>query len=258
MKQFLLGIIAVATISQTTQAVETAGYFRAWQGFTKAGMNQAQFLSELPQFMKDTVQIYRERALNNYLVVIPPANRPAYVPDELALVALNNKETYDSIRATPEGQAYSARHWDVFNKDISKSSTPEAMPEALVNNKAYNIIGENINWARGATYVFIGTKKSAFSTGSFLKELYSHVALAKKVMLPKGLRGYVIIANENYEVAYLNWESKEAHDSAGQSEDGKGVFADANRIMDVLMYQQALPFNAGDAVSPDKAYSTLQ
>ena len=257
MKQFLLGMIMTVLAAQT-QAVETAGYFRAWQGFTKAGMTSTQFIGELPAFMKDTVNIYRERALNNYIVVIPPVVNPAYVPDELALVALNTKENYDAIRATPEGQAYSARHWDVFNKDISKSATPSPLPAALAHNQAYDVIGEQINWARGVTYVFIGTKKSAFTAEQFLKELYNHVALAKKVMLPKGLRGYIIIANENYEVAYLNWDSKAAHDSAGQSEDGKGVFADANRIMDMLMYQEAVPFNAGSPVTSDKAYSTMQ
>lgn len=52
--------------------------------------------------------------------------------------------------------------------------------------------------------------------------------------------GYIIIGNENYEIAYLNWESKLAHELASQSPDGIAVFADAKEIMDVFMYQEAL------------------
>jgi hypothetical protein len=261
MKQLLLGIIAVMGLATETKAVESAGYFRAWQGFAKPGLTSEQFLAELPSFMKETVELYRERALNNYIVVLPPQNKPAYIPDELALVALNSKENYDAIRATPEGQAYSARHWDVFNKENSKSATPvdygATKPSALEHNQAYDMVGAPINWARGVTYVFIGTKKAGLSSKYFLQELQKHVELAKEVMAPKGLLGYIVISNELYEIAYINWESKEAHDSAGQSESGQGVFADAKRIMDVLMYQEAVPFAAGAPVELNKAYSTI-
>src|SRR5688572_13444607 len=96
----------------SAQSVDIANYYRVWQGFQKSEMTNAEFLNVLSSFMKATVDLYKSKALNNYIVIIPPAVKPSFVPDELALVALSSKEDYDLIRSTPEGQAYSARHWD--------------------------------------------------------------------------------------------------------------------------------------------------
>lgn len=264
MRFFLQGFLLMTLIGTalSVQAVETAGYFRIWQGFSKPTLTSEQFLNELPSFMRETVELYRERALNNYIVVIPPANKPAFIPDELALVALNSKENYDAIRSTPAGQAYSNRHWDVFNKDNSKSAAminyKLQKPASLTHNTAYDMLGNEINWARGYNTVFIGIKKQGLSSAEFLQHLQKHIEQARSVMEPKGLLGYIVIANDQYEVAYLNWDSKDAHDLAAQSSGGEAVFADAQKIMDILMYQEACAFQAGRAVSAGQAYSTLQ
>ena len=213
MRNLIQGILAMIFLGVTVnaQTIDKAAYFRVWQGFQKPELTSEQFLNELPSFMKNTVDLYQERALNNYIVVIPPTNRPAFIPDELALVTLHSKEIYEAIRATPEGQKYSARHWDVFNKSNSKSAAfidySKVNPEELIHNTAYDVIGNQINWARGFNAVFIGIKKSELSSAQFLHKLQSHIELAKSTMQPKGLLGYIIIANDNYEIAYLNWES---------------------------------------------------
>ncbi|MDZ4662225.1 MAG: hypothetical protein SGJ18_11470 [Pseudomonadota bacterium] len=250
-------------LSQSTHAKDSAQYFRVWQGFKKVELSYPQFISELPLFMRDTVDIYRDRVLNNYLVIVPPENKPDFIPDELALVALTSKQGYQEIRASDEGLRYAERHWDVFEKGVSKSADPmvdysKDKPKSLLHNQSYDIIGKPIDWTRGYNAVFIGIRKSGLSSDSYLARLKTHIDLAKTVMLPKGLRGYIVIANENYEIAYLNWSSKKAHDQAGQSDGGKKVFSDAGTIMDILMYQEAVPFEAGLEVSPNHAYSTIQ
>lgn len=256
------GLFTNAKAIASAQTIDKAAYFRVWQGFQKQELTSEQFLNELPSFMKDTVDIYQERALNNYIVIIPPIHKPAFIPDELALVALNTKVNYETIRNTPEGQKYSARHWDVFNKDNSKSATlinyTIEKPTNLSSNTAYDMIGNEINWASGFNTVFIGTKKSELSSVQFLQHLQKHLELAKTVLMPKGLLGYIVIANENYEVAYLNWSSKQAHEQASQSQDAQAVFADAGEIMDTLMYEEAQAIQAGQTVTGGRAYSTLQ
>jgi hypothetical protein len=255
MKSFALGILmSVLSSCASAQNIETAGYFRVWQGYQKADLTSDQFINALPSFMKETVDLYHKRALNNYIVIIPPVKKPAFVPDELALVALNSKENYDAIRATPPGQAYSARHWDVFNRENSKSlllvNYKREKPEALVNNTSYDMLGEPINWAKGYNMVFIGVKKDSYSSQQFLARLKTHIEAASAALAPQGLLGYILVANENYEVAYLNWKSKAALDVA--------VFTDGVEFMDVLMYQEAPHFQAGQAVQPGQAYSTLK
>lgn len=264
MNALIKGIFIMLLVTGTAEGqnkVDQAAYFRVWQGFQKTELTPDQFLNELPTFMKDTVDLYQQRALNNYIVIIPPAHKPSFIPDELALVALNSKATYELIRNTPEGQKYSARHWDVFNKNNSKSATlinyTLDNPVNLIHNTAYDMIGNQINWAQGYNTVFIGIKKSELTSASFLQRLQNHVELAKSVMTPKGLLGYIVIANENYEVAYLNWESKQAHELARESQDGQAVFIDAGQIMDVLMYEEAIAIEAGQTVTPGHAYSTF-
>ena len=258
-------IIAMAVWANFALAEDeyTATYFRVWQGFKHPELTSEEFLTSFPPFMEETVDLYQEEALVNYIVIIPPAEKPDYIPDELALVALTSKEDYDRIRATPEGKDYSARHWVFFDKSNSKSADPlinyyKDLPEELIHNQSYDMIGEPIDWAIGYNAVFMGTRKNELDATQFLARLKDHVELAADVMVPMGLRGYIIIANEQYEIAYLNWESKESHDETGQTEEGKALFRDASEFMDVLMYKEAIPFVAGDPIQSDQAYSTLQ
>jgi len=262
-KLFTLTLASVLAGALPASAAYEANYFRAWQGFKKSSLSDETFMRELPDFMKKTVDLYQNRALNNYIVAIPPLEKPAYIPDEIALVALSSEEDYQSIRNTPEGKKYSARHWDIFDKNTSHSAKHlidynQERPDKLDSNWAYDMIGQPIDWSDGVNYVFIGVKKPNGSKGSFLERLKSHIEIARETMEPKGLRGYIVIANENYEIAFLNWESQISHDNAGVSKKGKVVFDDANEFMDVLMYESAAGFTAGKSITYGKAYSTLQ
>jgi hypothetical protein len=243
---------------------EEATYFRAWQGFKNPKLTHGAFLQELPKFMKETVDLYRDRALVNYLVIIPPKNKPAFIPDEFALVALTSKDDYQSIRQTTEGQRYSERHWDLFNKENSKSADPmidftAELPSTLVHNNSYDMIGTPIDWSRGYNRVYIGVRKSSVSNIEFLRKLSTHASMFKRTMIPKGVRGYILIANNDYEVAYVNWESEKSHDNAYKTAGGIAVAKDGSEILDNLLYQEAKPYitNLRKDVIEGEAYSTL-
>lgn len=240
------------------------GYFRVWEGFRRPDLNEQKFLEELPSFMADTVNLYGGRgALSNYIVVIPPKGKPAFIPDELALVALTSETDYRRIRQTPEGQTYSARHWDVFDRSTSRSVSQfidyqRTRPSALVDGSAYDMVGKPIDWSTGYSLVYIGIRKNEISQADFLKQLQAHIELAHRQMVPQGLRGYIVTAHENYEVAYLNWTSKAAHDRALASPGGKAVFANVGKIITPLMYQEALEVTARIPVGDNKVYSTVR
>jgi len=254
MWSLITGFIALVFLSLPAQSVETATYFRAWQGFKTPTLTDTQFLRELAPFMRETVDLYQGRALNNYIVIIPPAGKPSFVPDEFALVALSSKEAYQAIRAKPEGERYSARHWDVFDRSNSKSADPmvnfaQEKPSKLAHNHSYDVIGKPIDWSKGRTMVYVGLRKQNLSADAFLTGLARHLNIVKHRIQPKGLLGYIVIANENYEVAFMNWEDQPAQDPR--------VTADAANLLDGLMYQEARPFQAGDSVQVKSAYSTL-
>jgi putative intracellular protease/amidase len=262
----LKGLVLAAAMLASADALADvpAGYFRVWEGFRRADLSEQKFLGELPSFMADTVKLYGDRGvLSNYIVVMPPKEKPAFIPDELALVALTGEADYRKIRETPEGQAYSARHWDVFDRSTSRSAPQfidyqRTRPSALVDGSAYDMVGKPIDWSTGYSLVYIGIRKSEVSQADFLKHLQAHIELAHRHMVPQGLRGYIVTAHENYEVAYLNWTSKAAHDQALASLGGKAVFADAGKIMNALMYQEATQVTAGIPVENSKAYSTVR
>ncbi|MES2767565.1 MAG: hypothetical protein V4596_00345 [Bdellovibrionota bacterium] len=213
--------------------------------------------------MKDTLDLYgTKKALNNYLVIIPPKEKPSYVPDEFALVGLSSEQTYREIRATPAGENYSAKHWDIFDKETSSSAKTfidysKQPPQNLTHNAAYDMLGEPIDWSSGYNRVYIGLRKDHLDSQNFLLRLKNHIESVKNQLGTQGLKGYIVLANENYEVAYMNWTSKEDFDKAQSSSDFKIITEDAQQFMDNLMYAEAIDHNAGEPISYGMAYSTL-
>jgi hypothetical protein len=236
-------VLAVTACTHTAKAQQApqapqATYYRAWQGFMKAGLGQDQFVTEFPSFMQRTVDLYKGD-LNNYIVVIPPATKPSYIPDEFALVALRDEASYRAHRATPEGVQYGEDHWTYFDKTTSKSATnTNVLSAELVSGTAYDLSGGPVDWSRGHTLFFLGTRKSGVSTTEFLARLREHVALASSVLKPQGMTGYIVIANDNYEAAFINWESKEAMERAFAQASGQNIGADARTFMDVMMWNE--------------------
>lgn len=249
----LLSLTLASTLVACVHAHE-ATYYRAWQGFAKEG--PAPMLSSLPSFMSATIDLYaKNQALSNYFVIIPPANSPAFLPHELALVSLTTEADYRRIRATAEGEAYSAAHWDIFDRATSASAPMQNFGEApLVSNTAYNVLGKPVDWSKGVSFAFVGLRKNKLSPSEFLNRLKKHVSEVAAYMEPMGLRGYIIIANDNYEVAYMNWESEEARLAIINSAGAQTIFADAGDMMDRSVGTLMEVYRPGDKIEAGKAY----
>lgn len=252
MKKFMITTILFA--AATSCASSSAGYYRVWQGFKRTDMDVATFNQKLPAFMTATRDIYKG-VLNNYLVALPPEQKPSFVPDEFALVAIRSEQDYKEIRATSAGQAYSEAHWTVFNKENSKSAPySSVIPKVLEHNQAYDLIGQAIDWREGHTTFFIGLKKEAYSSEQFLTWLASHTQEVASLK-SQGLNGYIVIANDKYEVAFMNWSSKAARDLAFSTDVGQKVRAESAQYMDRLMFKEATPFDL-QTVNFDHFYNT--
>lgn len=250
---------AIGLISaQIACASPQAGYYRVWQGFKKQNLNENDFQQKIPAFMNATIQVYTG-VLNNYLVALPPKNKPSFVPDEFALVALRSEQDYRQIRSTPSGQIYSDQHWDVFNKENSRSAPYEFFglnsPAVLEHNRAYDMIGEAIDWKQGHSTFFIGLRKNNLTSAEYLRWLSQHVSEVARVLRPYGLRGYIVIANENYEVAFMNWSSAEARTAAFTTAEGQKIRADISIYMDRLQSSQMQKFD-GSTAQENTFYNT--
>lgn len=262
MNTLLGGALATLGYAQNLQAAP-AEYFRVWEGHKRAELSDAVFKQMLGGFMDDTRALYEGRGLSEYIVLIPPKNKPASMPDEFALVALESEAQYRSIRQTPAGQAYSQRHWDIFDQSTSKSASKfiryfEQLPNSLESGAAYDLIGENIDWSKGYTMAFIGMRPTHVSPSDFLQSLSNHVRLAAENLKVHGMQGYIVLANKDYEVAYINWPSRIHHDRAFEIRAGQEVFEDASKFMTPLMYENVARRARGSLPNDNGAYASLK
>jgi hypothetical protein len=245
-------IFALLMLSQTVFAVEKAGYYRVWAGYKLADLSQDQFQAKLPDFMSG-ISVYGD-VLNQYIVAVPPENKPEGMPDEFALVALQDEASYRAVRETEAGMEYGESHWLLFDRETSKSAQLKTeLPEVLVSGEAYDLSGGPINWRNGYTTFFIGLRKKEMSSDKFLARLKEHVSLTRATFrTPIG--GYIVLANKDYEVAYINWKSKQAMDDALASDDGQFLFKDASDLMDFLQWGEAQVYEG--SIAPGQAYKT--
>lgn len=257
---FLFGSLCVQAqaAGSVPQQFKKANYFRVWQGFSKN--TPEQMLSVLPAFMTATVDLYvKNKALSNYIVIIPPKESPHYIPHELALVALSSESDYRRIRETAEGKAYSDAHWDVFNRENSKSAPLKKIAdlkseEALISNTAYEILPTPINWAQGVNHIEIRTRREALAPDVYLKNLKSRLQRIQEFGSYVGVQGCIVIANENYEVIYTNWKSQKDFKAAPRKKSWDDLLTVTQADSELLMAQQTKKYKSKSPVDFGQAY----
>lgn len=235
-------LFVLTNISQAQEAtLNQAHYYRFWQGFRKANLSQDQFKSELPSFIKDTVDLYDGKGLNNYLVFLPAnPNKPSFIADELALVAFDSEDSYLNVRKTPQGQLYSDRHWDVFEKGPSKSAPLiHGLPlDKIEFQTAYDVINEKVDWNTGYSTLYIGLRKNNISTNDFIVFMKDHISEVANIFKPHGLKGYLALVGQDYEIAFQNWSSKEDAQNALNS--NVEFINNTNQYLEVYAYESAV------------------
>lgn len=256
MKKLVLTLSLFLGVSSSAQTVD---YFRLWQGFKAPSLNDELFLKELPSFMNETVDLYgrQNQILNSYLVVIPPQDKPSFVPDEFALVVLDSEDKYKAIRQTESGKKYSDRHWGVFDRQNSMSAREvfeweKQIPETLTSGSAHWILGKGQDWSKGYTTVFLGSRRSEITESDFLNRMHGILLTTKQTMQPMGLMAYVVLITKDYEIAFFNWESKDLHDKAAWSEEGLNNYYQSHFLLKRLMYTEPQKADKVDSVGPNQ------
>jgi hypothetical protein len=250
---FLGLFLAVSSVS--AQAA-SAPYYRFFRGVKRAELTEAQFLKALSEkFIPALPEIFGKIGLSGYLPVVPPLLKPAGFPDEIALVAYESEAVYQKIRATPQGIAYGNMHWQIFDKNLTQPGAAVALPANLAvlqSGVAYDVVNQPLDWQAGYTTFYIGTRKPVVPSAEFLPWLTHHVRQFSQSFARIGLRGYVMLGTEDYEIAFVNWDSKPAFDRAMSSPFGKPIFDEAGKYLDTRMFQGTTDF-AGRA-EPGQAY----
>lgn len=190
MKTILLTLIIAVTTSSAN-----ASFNRFWVGHIKKDITAAQFLNGLNStFFRDTINLGKGKGLLSYQPYITAMS--ANLPDEIALVVYESEEKYRAIRNTPEGERYSAAHWDFFEKDLSKSTVTVPFEGKFEMNGAYELNPGSDTWQKGHTIVSIYELNTKV-LGTLAKKFIER----KKV---KGIRNAVILLSGDLLIEYVS------------------------------------------------------
>lgn len=254
----LAALLVLAAVCAPAPARAEAPFYRVFRGFKLPGIPAEAFPSELAtKFIPQTPAAMVPHSLVGYVPALPPLEKPAFVPDEVAIVVYGSGAAYDAGRDDPVRKAYGALHWDYF-EDPSKggrtqSQTARPLARVLEPEVPVDVLGTWPDWQTGYTQVFVGLRHPDVPKEEFLGLLTDHVVEVREAFGPRGLDGYIAVGNHETEIAWLHWTSRSKASEAFKSEVGYKVAEGAERILVPLMFADGEPFSGsidyGKAVS---------
>lgn len=105
--------------------------------------------------------------------------------------------------------------------------------------KIYNAMTHKIDWNKGYSTLYIGSRKKGFPRAKFLKRCKSHILLARKKLLLSGIKGYITFLTPDYYVSFANWKSKKLVTKEFNSEHSKVVIADGKEFLENVLWNDA-------------------
>lgn len=138
----------------------------------------------------------KDSGTSAFLNCVNSSRKSSDLPDEIALVIYESEEKYRAIRNTPEGEKYSAAHWDFFEKDLSKSSVTVPFEGKFEMNGAYELHPSADTWQKGHTIVSI-YELSTKDLGTLARKFKER----KKV---KGIRNAIVLISGELVIEYVS------------------------------------------------------
>lgn len=193
MKTKLLTAIALSL----SIAHAEASFNRFWIGYKLDTISEQKFMDGLnKKLLPDLIKLAAGKGLNSYTPYVTPKNR-GDLPDEIALITYDSEEIYRSLRSTAPGIAYTDLHWDLFKKDVSKSTVPVQFEGILETDKAYELDASYEGWKSGTTYMTI-YKRNNEDLSSLAKEF-------ARLKNTKGLKNSILLITEKYVYEYRSF-----------------------------------------------------
>lgn len=226
-----------------TVRASAAPYYRFFRGVKLPTLSRKVYEEKLSKdFIPTLPKLYSSEILKAYMPAIPPLHVSKPELAEIALIVYASEEIYKKARATPEGQAYGDLHWTVFDKEKSKTGPTIPFTGKVVVDTPYDVLGKDVDWYSGYTTLFVGLKKKNKKTEDFHSWLATHVSEFSK-SFGSLIRGYVFVAGEDYEIAYVNWISEEAMKAGFAGPYGKHIAGDASLWMENKMFERLSEFD---------------
>ena len=114
---------------------------------------------------------------------------------------------------------------------VTNTVNTRTLYDATVFQRTPDWIGEYIT-------LFIGKKREGFTSPDFLSRLTDHVTKVRNVLGDFGLRGYLLMATDNVEVAYQSWKNKDIADAAFSSPEGQALITEVGTWMEPIIFKE--------------------
>lgn len=171
-----------------------ASFNRFWIGHKLDSISEEAFLEKLnSNLVPDLIKLAGRKGLNSYAPYVTPKNR-GDLPHEIALITYDSEEGYRSLRSTKPGIAYSDLHWELFKKDVSKSTVPVQFDGLLEIGNAYELDAKYEGWKSGTTYLTIYRRGD-----TDMRKLADEFSNLKTV---RGLKNSILLLTDKYIYEY--------------------------------------------------------
>jgi hypothetical protein len=207
---------AAAKAKPAAKAAKTAGKgvppdsVRVWRGYKLSSLPQQTFLANLGAiFIPATAILQRLYGLTAYLPTVMPVEKPAGVPDEIALVFYTAQQAYNDTKLIVGGRAYSLLHSAVFDLTQSLSGFPTLLGSTLDFDTPYYLFPESADWQSGFTQLFVGTRKANVQPPAFSASILSFLDHLRKHR-PAGLDGAVVCVSSDWVIYWEHWKTEGA------------------------------------------------
>ena len=191
-----------------------APYYRFWRGWKKPELDYRPFAADLSSiFVPSTVKNGAGLGLIAYLPALPPQEKPAGVPDEIALVVYRDLKSYQAIGATPAGQAYTASHWNYFDRSKSASTVPGPYAGTIALDQAYDLAPHFVDWQQGSSSIAVYLRGTGLEDADYLKAVKQVLDRASEKLSSSepdsgGAKGLLVLVGTDSLVVYQNGESE--------------------------------------------------
>lgn len=177
---------------------------RVWRGYRAPGSDGPSFRHALGELLiPATVQTQAPLGLTAYLTAVLPEDKPASVPDEVALLFYESKAAWEHTTETTGGRIYSRLRDSLFTP-ASGSAFPEPLGETLEVDRPYHLLHGEADWLRGATKVLVGAPPAGAWTAELLGTVHGFLS-ALQQQPPAGLEGAIVLVADGLLVYWEHW-----------------------------------------------------
>ncbi len=207
-----------------------------YQGYKMTGFSTAEEKIAQSGALGGEVAFFLDEALSKAggEVSVGPAWSPFLVRDRELITGQNPMSdrglSQHLLIALAEGRMRNATRIDNY----------EAVLDRFAGDRLYQVTPFPKDWRSGVTNLYIGARLPSVSREQFQKVLGNHLVNAKRVFGPAGMRGYLVLSDGDYEIAFMNWASEEALAKAGQAPGRETVLSEAAGILEPLVFEKHL------------------